>query len=157
MVEIERKFLVISDVYKELYKNKTTIVQAFLNHDKKRTVRIRIRDDKGYLTIKGESSKDGTSRYEWEKEIRLNEAKELLNLCEKGVINKTRYEVEYKHHTFEIDEFHDANQGLVIAEIELNKKDESFSKPDWLGKEVTGEIRYYNSQLSKKPYTAWKD
>jgi len=156
MIEIERKFLALSNDYKkEAYKS-VKISQGFLNTDKKRTVRVRLKGKKGYLTIKGESSSDGTSRFEWEKEISKPDAQALLKLCEETIIEKTRFEVKAGSHVFEVDEFYGDNQGLVIAEIELKHKNEAFLKPAWLGKEVTGEIQYYNSQLSKNPYKQWK-
>jgi len=156
MIEIERKFLVTSTNFKTEAHKKTRIVQGFLNTHSERTVRIRIHGDKGLLTIKGKSSEDGLSRFEWEKEISLEDAQSLLNLCENGVIEKIRYEVKYKKHIFEIDEFLKDNKGLVIAEIELNAIDEQFSKPKWLGKEVTGQTKYYNSQLGNNPFNTWK-
>ena len=109
----------------------------------------------GYLTIKGASDASGLSRYEWEKEIPLNEAEELMKLCEPGVIDKTRYLVRSGRHTFEVDEFYGENEGLVVAEVELTSEDEAFEKPDFIGREVTGDVRYYNSQLMKHPYTVW--
>lgn len=155
MVEIERKFLVLSEDYKEeAYKN-TRIVQGFLNKHPERTVRVRIKGDQGFLTIKGKSNDSGTARYEWEKEITVEDARELLALCEQGIIDKVRYEVKKGVHVFEIDEFFEENKGLVIAEIELSSEDESFYIPEWLGKEVTGDIKYYNSQLSKTPFNQW--
>ena len=120
-----------------------------------RTVRVRIRDDKGYLTIKGASSASGTSRYEWEKELPLSEAEELMKLCEPGIIDKTRYLVRSGKHIFEVDEFYGENEGLIVAEVELESEDEVFVKPGFIGEEVTGDIRYYNSQLMKKPYKTW--
>ena len=108
------------------------------------------------LTVKGLSSKDGLKRFEWEKMITKTEAKALLDFCEYTAIDKVRYEVEFEEHTFEIDEFFGDNAGLVIAEIELNHEDEEFERPDWLGKEVTGDTKYYNSQLSKQPFKSWK-
>lgn len=155
MIEIERKFLVKTNAYKDEAFSKNRIVQGFLNSNAKRTVRIRIKGDKGFLTIKGLSNSSGTSRFEWEKEIPLPEAEQLLPLCEKGIINKTRYYVTVGEHTFEVDDFHDENQGLVVAEIELSKEKDAFQKPEWLGKEVTGEVRYYNSQLAKNPFKEW--
>jgi adenylate cyclase len=120
-----------------------------------RTVRIRIRDEKGFLTIKGNTNTSGLSRFEWEKEIPVDEAKALLHLCEKGVIDKIRYEVKVGRHIFEVDEFYGENKGLIVAEIELQSENETFEKPIWLGKEVTHEIKYYNSYLSKKPFLEW--
>ena len=155
MIEIERKFLLVSDAYKKVAFKKTRITQGFLSTDPQRTVRVRIKGNQGFLTIKGESNSTGTSRFEWEKEIDLKEAKELLSICFKGVIDKIRYEVKSNLHTYEIDEFFGENKGLVVAEIELNSEQESFEKPEWLGGEVTGQNKYYNSQLSKLPFTLW--
>ena len=156
MIEIERKFLVDSNAYKDEAYKKTRIIQGFLNTDKERTVRVRLKDDKGFLTVKGKSTNNGLERFEWEKEIDKLEAKLLLELCEKGIIDKIRYAVKSGKHIFEIDEFSGDNEGLIVAEIELNTSNEKFIKPDWLGKEVTGNIKYYNSQLSNKPYKTWK-
>lgn len=155
-VEIERKFLVNSNDFKKEASKSYSIKQGFLNSHEERTVRVRLKNDKGYLTIKGKSSEDGLVRFEWETEITKLEAEQLLALCEDGIIDKIRYEVNFGNHTFEIDEFFGENDGLVIAEVELQSKNEDFNKPDWLGKEVTGDIRYYNSQLSKQPYKNWK-
>ncbi|SFZ90410.1 CYTH domain-containing protein [Flaviramulus basaltis] len=156
MIEIERKFLVISDIFKKEAFKKSRIIQGFLNSHKKRTVRVRLKDDIGFLTVKGKSSKDGLSRFEWEKEITKQEAEALLQLCESGIIDKIRYEVTIKNHIFEVDEFFGDNQGLVIAEVELEHEKDTFEKPNWLGEEVTGNIKYYNSQLSKKPFKSWE-
>ena len=155
MIEIERKFLVKSDAFKsEAFKN-TRIKQGFLNTHKDRTVRVRLKDDKGFLTVKGISSNNGLSRFEWEKEISKTDAEALLKLCEPTIIDKVRYEVKVKKHTFEIDEFFGENEGLIIAEIELDSENEPFEKPDWLGEEVTGNIKYYNSQISNNPFKNW--
>ena len=156
MVEIERKFLVKSEGFKNQASKKFRIIQGFLNTHPERTVRIRIRGDQAYLTIKGKSSKNGLTRFEWEKEIPVVEAEELMKLCEPGIIEKTRYLVEIEEHTFEIDEFFGENEGLIVAEIELHSENDTFKKPEWLGEEVTGEIRYYNSQLSQNPFINWK-
>lgn len=156
MIEIERKFLVTSSTFKDQAVKKYRIIQGFLNRDPERTVRVRLKDDKGILTVKGLSSNDGLSRFEWEKEISKNDAKVLLEFCEKGVIDKLRYEVTVNDHVFEVDEFFGDNEGLIIAEVELKTENESFTKPDWLGEEVTGNIKYYNSQLSKQPYNTWQ-
>ncbi|WP_299121582.1 CYTH domain-containing protein [uncultured Winogradskyella sp.] len=156
MIEIERKFLVISEAFKKEAINSYSIKQGFLNSHKKRAVRVRIKKDKGYLTIKGKSTKDGLSRFEWEKEISNTEAESLLKLCEKGIIDKTRYEIKCGNHIFEVDEFHGDNKGLIIAEVELDSENEYYEKPNWLGKEVTGDIKYYNAVLSKQPYKTWK-
>ncbi|MAU17775.1 MAG: adenylate cyclase [Muricauda sp.] len=154
-LEIERKFLVRSDVYKEKASSQTRIVQGFLNTDPHRTVRVRIKGDQGYLTVKGASNDSGTTRFEWETEISAAEAANLIDLCEAGILEKVRFEVPYGEHVYEVDEFLGENKGLVLAEVELNHEDERFEKPDWLGEEVTGQIQYYNSQLSKLPYTKW--
>ncbi|WP_036227066.1 MULTISPECIES: CYTH domain-containing protein [Mesoflavibacter] len=155
-IEIERKFLVKSQVFKEEAFNKTHIKQGFLSTDKERTVRVRLKGDKGFLTIKGASSNDGLSRFEWEKEIKKEDAEQLFKLCKKGIIDKMRYEVKLGNHIFEIDEFFGDNKGLVLAEVELNNENEIFEKPNWLGEEVTGDIKYYNSQLSNQPFKTWK-
>jgi adenylate cyclase len=120
-----------------------------------RIVRVRINGEKGFITIKGKSNISGTSRYEWEKEIPVNEARELLALCEPGLIDKTRYLVQVGKFTLEVDEFYGENEGLVVAEVELSFEEELFDKPEWLGKEVTGDKRYYNSQLAKNPFSKW--
>ena len=156
MLEIERKFLVLSSAYREKATSKERIVQGFLNTHPERTVRVRIKGDKGFMTVKGKSNTAGTSRFEWEKEISVEEVASLLPFCEKGIIAKFRYEVAVGSHVFEVDEFEGDNEGLVVAEIELSSETESFKKPDWLGKEVTGEEKYYNSQLGKNPYKSWK-
>jgi adenylate cyclase len=153
-VEIERKFQVIG-AFRHLACKQVSMVQGYLSSVPERSVRIRVLGDKGFITIKGIGNKSGTSRYEWEKEIALSEAKELLLICEPGMIEKTRYLIKHEKHTFEVDEFHGENQGLVIAEIELGSENEHFSKPAWLGGEVTGIPRYYNASLSKKPYCMW--
>ncbi len=155
MIEIERKFLVKSVDYKSEATAKTRIVQGFLNTDPCRTVRVRIKGDTGFLTVKGKSNTSGTSRFEWEKEITVEEADALLKLCEKGILDKYRYEITVGKHVYEVDEFFGDNIGLTIAEIELNDENEAFKKPIWLGAEVTGEVKYYNSQLSGNPYKNW--
>ena len=152
--EIERKFLVIGD-FKSQALEQSRIVQGYISSARGRTVRVRIRNGRGYLTIKGASNESGTSRYEWEKELSLHEAEELMKLCEPGVIDKTRYLVRSGEHIFEVDEFYGENEGLIVAEVELNAEDEAFVKPSFIGQEVTGDVRYYNSQLMKKPYTTW--
>lgn len=150
MNEIERKFLVKSDDFKEKAFRKIPIVQAYLNRDPKRTVRIRTTGETAYITVKGKSGDSGTTRFEWEMEIPLQEAKSLLKLCEPGKIIKDRYLVKAGHHNFEIDVFHETLEGLVIAEVELEDENEEFKKPSWLGKEVTGNKEYYNSSLAAK-------
>ena len=152
--EIERKFLVIGDFKSQAFEQ-SRIVQGYISRARGRTVRVRIRNGRGYLTIKGASNESGTSRYEWEKELSLHEAEELMKLCEPGVIDKTRYLVRSGEHIFEVDEFYGENEGLIVAEVELNAEDEAFVKPSFIGQEVTGDVRYYNSQLMKKPYTTW--
>ncbi len=150
--EIERKFLVSSDEFlKEEYAS-TRITQGYLNSDPERTVRVRLRGEQGYLTVKGRSNENGTSRFEWEKTIGKEDALALLPLCEKGVIDKTRHLVRVGSHTFEVDVFHGENEGLILAEVELGSENEAFEKPEWLGEEVTGDKRYYNSYLSLHPY-----
>jgi adenylate cyclase len=153
--EIERKFLVTSEAYKGVAFRDTRISQGYLSSLPDRTVRIRIRGEKGFITIKGKTNESGVSRFEWEKEIPVSEANELLKICEPGVIDKRRFEVNVGQHTFEVDEFYIENQGLTVAEVELSDEDEKFEKPDWLGKEVTGDRRYYNSSLSKNPFSKW--
>ncbi len=152
MQEIERKFLLLSEDYKKEAFRKTKIAQGYLNSHVERTVRVRIRNDSGFLTIKGKSGESGMSRFEWEKEISLEEAESLLKLCEPGIIEKMRYEVRAGNHIFEVDEFFGMNEGLLLAEVELNSEEEEFERPAWLGKEVTGEPQYYNSYLCKNPY-----
>ena len=153
--EIERKFLVDGDFKSEAFKE-TRITQGYLSSVPERTVRVRVKGDKGFITIKGIGDETGASRYEWEKEIPVDEVKELLKICEPGVIDKTRYLVKHGDHIYEVDEFYGDNEGLVIAEVELQSADESFEKPQWLGEEVTGDVRYYNSMLMKTPYKEWK-
>ena len=155
-LEIELKFLIKSTDFKNESSKKLYIKQGFLNSDKVRTVRVRITGGKGFITVKGKSNIAGTTRFEWEKEIPIKEAQQLLLLCEKGIIEKNRYFIKNNDHIFEVDEFLGENKGLVIAEVELSNEDEYFEKPEWLGEEVTGKIAYYNSNLSKKPYSLWK-
>ena len=150
--EIERKFLV-SGEFRQDSPESYRIMQGYICSDPDRTVRVRVRGDKGFLTIKGRSSGDGLSRYEWEKEIPVSEAVEVMALCGSGVIDKTRYLVPFGRHTYEVDVFHGANEGLVLAEIELAEEQETFEKPSWLGEEVTGDPRYYNSMLSLHPFS----
>lgn len=152
--EIERKFLVAGDFRREV-SGASHIIQGFLSSAPGRTVRVRIRDDRGYLTVKGPAR--GLTRFEWEKEIPADEARQLLALCEPGAIDKTRHLVPASDgHVWEVDEFHGDNEGLVVAEIELASEDESFVRPAWLGAEVTGDRRYYNSSLTQCPYKDWK-
>ena len=153
--EIERKFLVTSTAFKTEAFKVTRIIQGYLSSVPQRTVRIRIKADKGFITIKGEANTSGTSRHEWEKEITAAEATELLQLCEPGIIDKTRFEVKVAKHSFEVDEFYGDNAGLIVAEIELQNEDEVFEKPAWLGEEVTGIDKYYNALLKKYPFNTW--
>ncbi len=153
--EIERKFLVIGD-YKKFVTEETKIVQGFLSTVPERTVRVRINGDKGFLTVKGIGNKSGASRFEFEKEISIDDANDLLAICEPGVIEKTRFIVPInKGLIFEIDEFYRENEGLTVAEIELPSEETSFEKPSWLGEEVTGDVRFYNAMLMKNPYKTW--
>ena len=154
--EIERKFLVKDASYKELAFASSRICQGYICSGHGHTVRVRIRDARGYLTIKGPSKNGGLSRYEFEKEITLDEAEHLMQLCEPGLIDKTRYLVKSGPHTFEVDEFYGENEGLVIAEVELGSEDEPYEKPDFIGMEVTGDKRYYNSHLRANPFSLWK-
>lgn len=153
--EIERKFLVKDHSFKEKAYHFSRIAQGYICSARGRTVRVRIRDDRGYLTIKGPAGANGLSRYEWEKEIPLGEAQELMKLCEPGMIDKTRYLVKCGNHVFEVDEFYGENEGLVVAEVELASEDEMYEKPDFIGEEVTGDVRYYNSFLMRIPYKSW--
>ena len=155
-LEIERKFLVKNDDFKSESYAQKSIKQGYLNSDKNRTVRVRIADEKAFMTIKGKSNATGTTRFEWEKEIDKTEAESLLLLCEPSIIDKTRYLVKVGNHTFEVDEFYGDNQGLTVAEVELNSETETFTKPSWLGKEVTGDVKYYNSSISKHPFKDWE-
>ena len=153
--EIERKFLVTGEYKSQAFAH-SRIVQGYICSARGRTVRVRLRDGRGYLTIKGASDAAGMSRYEWEKEISREEAEELMKLCEEGVIDKTRDLVRSGSHVFEVDEFYGDNEGLVMAEVELASEDEPFDRPAFIGREVTGDVRYYNSQLMKHPYREWK-
>ncbi|GAL09116.1 hypothetical protein JCM19233_81 [Vibrio astriarenae] len=155
MIEIERKFLVKNDDFKQYAKAQTRITQGYLSSVPERTVRVRVKGDKGFITVKGIGSESGASRFEWEREISVEEAQALLAISEPGVIDKTRYLVEVGAHTYEVDEFYGDNEGLVVAEVELASEDEAFSKPSWLATEVTGQSRYYNSMLMKEPYNTW--
>lgn len=155
MIEIERKFLVKNETYKSESIKKQLITQGYLSSDPKRSVRIRICEQNAYITIKGQTSESGTSRYEWEKEINIDDAKQLMLLCREGVVTKIRHLIPFKNHKFEVDEFLKDNSGLVIAEVELSNENEDFERPRWLGKEVTGIKKYYNSQLSQNAYVNW--
>ena len=153
--EIERKFLVRGDFKAYAYQS-FRIVQGYLSYVPERTVRVRMKGEQGYLTVKGKSDVHGVTRYEWEKEIAREDAEELLKLCEPGVVDKIRYLVKVEGHVFEVDEFLGENKGLLLAEIELKQEDELFEKPEWLGEEVTGDLRYYNAMLVRRPYRSWK-
>lgn len=152
--EIERKFLVKGE-FRDLAHKKTRITQGYLCSVPERTVRVRTKGDHGYITIKGIGNESGASRYEWEKEISVEDVHDLLKICEPGVIDKTRYQVKAGAHTYEVDEFYGENQGLIVAEVELGSEEENFEKPAWLGEEVTGNPKYYNSMLMKHPFTKW--
>ncbi len=154
-LEIERKFLVKNEDFKKEIYQKKQLKQGYLNSDKNRTVRVRISDDHAFLTIKGKSNSTGTTRFEWEKEIDVSEAERLLLLCEPSIIDKIRFYIKSEHHIYEVDEFFGENKGLIVAEIELNSENESFKKPLWLVKEVTGDKKYYNSSLSKISFKSW--
>ena len=153
--EIEKKFLVAGE-FKESAKKATRITQGYLSSVPERTVRVRVKGDKGYITVKGIGNDSGASRFEWEKEIPVEDVRDLLKICEPGVIDKTRYLVDCDGHTFEVDEFYGDNDGLVVAEVELSDENEAFTRPSWLGEEVTGDKKYYNSMLMKNPYKNWK-
>jgi len=154
--EIERKFLIKGD-FRPFVVKSTRIVQGYLSSDLERTVRVRIKGEKGFITIKGIGNESGASRYEWEKEIPVEEAQELLKICEPGIIDKVRHFIKVDPYIYEVDEFHGDNEGLIVAEIELPSEDAAFTKPEWLDEEVTGDVRYYNSMLKKIPYTKWNN
>jgi adenylate cyclase len=151
--EIERKFLVIAPTYRELAKG-THYKQGYLNSQKERVVRVRTIDETGFMTIKGITK--GATRLEYEYEIPASDANELLDLlCEQPIIDKHRYKVKMGEFVWEIDEFHGDNEGLTVAEVELESEDQEYPKPDWIGEEVTGDPRYYNSNLIANPYSKW--
>ena len=158
LLEVERKFLVVGE-FRDQATSSTHIAQGYIASGNGRTVRVRIRGDKGYLTIKGPSDKVGLTRFEWEKEIPLQEAEALMKICEPGIIEKTRWLVpsEDGRHTWEIDVFEGDNEGLIMAEIELQSEDDTFKKPDFIGQEVTGDRRFYNSHMRRYPFRMWKD
>lgn len=153
--EIERKFLVSGEFKREAFQRER-VCQGYLSSVPERVVRVRVKGEKGYLTVKGKSDERGMSRYEWEQEIAVEDAWELLELCEPGRIDKTRYWVKCGEHVWEVDEFHGDNEGLVVAEVELGSEEEGFERPAWLGQEVTGEERYYNAALAVCPYRSWQ-
>lgn len=153
--EIERKFLVVGE-YKHLAHSSFHLMQGYIASGR-RTVRVRVSDNRAWLTIKGPSRNGGLSRFEWEREIDIKDAMELMQLSEGALIDKCRYLVEYEGHTFEVDEFYGDNEGLIIAEVELQSEDDEFARPAWLGMEVTGVKRYYNSHLRSYPYKDWSE
>ena len=153
--EIEKKFLVAGE-FKESAKKATRITQGYLSSVPERTVRVRVKGEKGYITVKVIGNDSGASRFEWEKEIPVEDVRDLLKICEPGVIDKTRYLVDCDGHTFAVDEFYGDNEGLVVAEVELGDENEAFTRPSWLGEEVTGDKKYYKSMLMKNPYKNWK-
>lgn len=156
-LEIERKFLVRKDSdFKSAATSCSHIRQGYMPCESA-TVRVRTRDERAYLTIKSRSDAAGLSRYEFETQITPDEAEHLLALCRGGVIDKHRYLVPSGTHTFEVDEFHGTNDGLVVAEVELGSEAEAFAKPSFVGPEVTGDRRFYNSCLLLNPYSAWRD
>ena len=155
-LEIERKFLVVGEFRDQAY-SFSRIRQGYIRSGNGKTVRVRIRDDRGYLTIKGPSDQAGLARYEFETEIALSDALDLMKLCEPGIIDKTRYLVRSGNHVFEVDEFYGDNEGLIMAEVELHSEDEPFQKPSFIGPEVTGDRRYYNAHLRRNPYKLWCD
>lgn len=154
--EIEKKFLVKSDAFKKEAFKETRITQGYLSSVPEHTVRVRVKGEKGFITVKGIGNETGASRFEWEKEIPASEVQELLKICEPGVIDKTRYLVKNGEYAWEVDEFYGDNEGLVVAEIELPAEDAKFDVPEWIGDEVTGDKRFYNSMLMKNPYKNWK-
>lgn len=154
-IEIERKFLVTDDSYKAMAFHSDRIAQGYICRQGGNSTRVRVRGEKGFLTIKGPSTNGGVSRFEWEKEIPVEEAWELMKLCHNAIIDKRRYLVKCGAHTYEVDEFYGDNEGLVVAEVELHDENEAFEKPPFIGKEVTGDGKYYNSSLTRFPYKCW--
>ena len=153
-IEIERKFLVTGP-FRDQATRAVRIVQGYLSSVPERAVRVRIAGDRAFLTVKGSGSASGVSRFEWETEIPVADAEAMLGLCEPGVIDKVRHDVPVGRHTFEVDEFAGENEGLVVAELELSDEDETYERPAWLGAEVTGDARYYNASLARRPYRTW--
>ena len=156
-LEIERNFLVLDDSYKHEAFSSSHIRQGYICSERGRTVRIRIRDNEAFLTIKGPSLDGGLSRYEFEQSIPMDDAEKLMTLCDEGIIDKTRWLVKSGDHTFEVDEFHGDNDGLVMAEVELKNVQDTPKMPHFIGKEVTGDRRYYNSQLRRHPFRLWRE
>lgn len=154
--EIERKFLVRGE-YKSQSSKSFPIRQGYLSVSDTSVIRVRVKGKKAFITIKRTLSESQIKRHEWEYEIPVEDAEEMLLLCENPVVEKTRYLVDYAGHLFEVDEFYGDNDGLVIAEIELEDEKEPFDRPGWLGDEVTGDERYYNSYLSMHPYKEWSE
>ena len=155
-LEIERKFLVCGE-YKQLAVSSTHIQQAYIASGNGRTVRVRIRDEKAYLTIKGPGNRSGQARYEFEMEIPLADARELMAIAEPGVIDKRRFLVPYEGHTFEVDEFYGDNEGLTMAEVETETEGEHVELPSFIGREVTGDRRFYNAHMRRYPFCLWKN
>ncbi len=155
-IEIERKFLVKNNDFIQQATAQYEIVQGYLSATSTSNVRVRLKDNSGFITIKGKSKNGGLSRYEWEHEISGEDAAQLLKLCQGSLIIKTRYEIPISNHIVEVDVFYGENEGLIVAEIELNDEEETYIKPDWLGKEVTGDRRYSNSGLTVFPFKYWK-
>ena len=154
-IEIERKFLVLNDSYKREALGHSHIQQGYICSNERRAVRVRIRDNRAYLTIKGPTPEGGLPCFEFEKEITLEEGKQLMRLCEPGIIDKVRWLVKSGEHTFEIDEFFGENKGLVMAEVELSSVDDEVLIPAFIGEEVTGDPRFFNSHLRINPYRTW--
>ena len=154
-MEIERKFLVKNNAFADKAFRQRRIVQGYICSDAERSVRVRICEDEAFLTIKSATNERGWSRYEFEQPAPMNDAEELIRLCLPGLIEKVRYYVEFDGHTWEVDVFHGENEGLIVAEIELVSEEETFTLPDWVGQEVSGDPKYYNSMLAKHPYTKW--
>jgi CYTH domain-containing protein len=152
--EIERKFLVAGD-FRPFAVRCSRMVQGYLCSDKERTVRVRICDNRGFLTVKSAANERGWSRYEFEQAIPPDDAEELLALCLPGTIDKVRHWIRAGRHTWEVDVFHGENEGLVVAEIELASEEDTFERPDWLGEEVTGDLKYYNAMLARHPFNRW--
>jgi len=155
-IEIEKKYTVKDTEFLLKKYESEKIIQGYLSTDPERTVRVRVKGNRGFITIKGKSFSDGSSRFEWEKEIDVNEVLALLPLCLPGVINKTRYLVPYKNQLFEVDVFHDDNQGLVIAELELLSEQQKIDLPDWIDQDVTNDVRFYNAYIVNNPFKNWK-
>jgi CYTH domain-containing protein len=154
-MEIERKFLVKNKSFIEKAYKKSRIIQGYLCSDVTRSVRVRILDDKGFLTVKSAVDERGWSRYEFETPVPLKDAEYMMQLCQPGQIDKIRHYVGHDNHVWEVDVFYGENAGLIVAEIELKSEDDSFEPPDWVGQEVSGELRYFNLMLTKRPYSTW--